>query len=305
MHNISVIIPTYNAQKYLPNLLENLSKQSLDFELIIIDSSSSDDTLKIAKSYTDRVFTIPKSEFDHGETRTKASKLANGDILIFLTQDALPVGSVELEKLIEPIINNRADAVYGRQLANANATIFARHLREYNYTDISYVREFKDAKKYGIKTAFFSDSFSAYKKETIESVGYFKEGTIVGEDMHLVARVLLNGGKVAYCANAVVYHSHNYTIREDFARYFDTGVFHTTESWLVDKFGKVEGEGKRYIKSEAKYIIEKRAYFKFIEFVVRNGAKFVGYKLGKNYKKLPKKLAKKLSMHKSWWDRWY
>jgi len=303
--DISVIIPTYNAQEYLPTLLDNLSKQTIDFELIIIDSSSSDNSLEIAKKYTKNIITIPQTEFDHGATRSKAAKIASGEIIIFLTQDALPVSSKELENLVQVLRDNpEVAAVYGRQLPSKNATLFGKHLREFNYSNKSHILEFKDREKLGIKTAFLSDSFSAYKKEALEAVGYFKAGTIVGEDMHIVARMLIAGYKKAYCANAKVYHSHNYTISQEFARYFDTGVFHTCESWLIEKFGKAEGEGKKYIKSEFNYLLQNRAYLQIPNFIVRNGAKLIGYKLGKNYKKLPKWLCKKLSMHKSWWDRW-
>ena len=134
--------------------------------------------------------------------------------------------------------------------------------------------------------------------------GWFKEGTIFGEDMHLVARMLINGGKVAYVADAMVYHSHDYTIAQDFSRYFDTGVFHRRENWLLERFGKAEGEGKRYLKSELRYLLERRAYLKLPEFFIRNGMKFLGYKLGRNYQRLPLALAIFLSMHKSWWKRW-
>ncbi len=298
---ISVIIPTYNAQKYLPKLFHALKSQTINFELIIIDSSSIDKTVEIAKEYANKIITIPKVEFDHGGTRTKAAKEANGDILIFLTQDALPITNDSLEKLIQPL-NSEVVASYGRQIPYSNATIFGRHLREFNYTNKSYIRSFKDAKEYGIKTAFLSDSFSAYRKEAIESVGYFKEGTIFGEDMHLAARLLLAGKSIAYCADALVYHSHNYTIKEEFSRYFDTGVFHTNEAWLIKEFGKAEGEGLRYIKSEFNYCLKNRAYHLIPNFLVRNFAKILGYKLGKNYKKMPRVLAKSLSMHKSWWD---
>ena len=304
--SISVIIPTYNAQKYLLNLLDRLSKQTIDFELIIIDSSSSDNTVNIAKKYTSKIITIPKIEFDHGATRSKALIEASGDIVVFLTQDALPTSNDAIEKLVNVLKQNKdVAAAYGRQIPHNNATLFGKHLREFNYKDCSYIRSFKDKKNFGIKTAFCSDSFAAYKKDAIRSVEFFKEGTIVGEDMHLVAKLLLRGYKKAYCANAVVYHSHNYTIWQDFKRYFDTGVFHVCEPWLIEKFGKAEGEGKKFIKSELNYLIRNKAYHKLPEFIIRNAFKFFGYKLGKNYKMLPKTLAKFLSMHKSWWDRWY
>jgi rhamnosyltransferase len=120
--SISVIIPTFNAQNYLPKLLNRLSSQSIDFELIIIDSSSSDNTIEIAKEFTSNIITIKKEHFDHGATRAKAAKVASGDIIIFLTQDALPLDNYSLETLIDVLIKNKdVAAVYGKQLPYKDA----------------------------------------------------------------------------------------------------------------------------------------------------------------------------------------
>ena len=301
---VSLIIPTYNGMHHLPKLFEILEQQTIPFELVVIDSSSTDGTSEYLKSRADKFITIKQSEFDHGGTRTIAAKAASGDILLFLTQDALPKDKYSFERLLDAFKDEEVVAVYGRQLAYPEASLFAQHLRAFNYPEKSYVRSFGDSKEYGLKTAFLSDSFSAYRKSAIERVGWFKEGTIFGEDMHLVARLLLAGGKVAYVADAIVYHSHNYTLLEDFKRYFDTGVFHAREPWLLEKFGKAEGEGKRYVESELKFLLSRGAMLRVPEFFLRNGMKLLGYKLGKNYEKLPRSLAVALSMHKSWWKKW-
>ncbi len=289
---------------YLPKLFKALKSQTISFELLVIDSSSSDGTAAFVQERANRVITIPQSEFDHGGTRTIAAKEASGEILIFLTQDALLVTDDALELLLNAFENEGVVAAYGRQLPYEGASLFAKHLRAFNYPKESYIRSYEDKKRYGLKTAFLSDSFSAYKKSAMAEAGWFKEGTIFGEDMHLVARMLINGGKVAYVADAMVYHSHDYTIVQDFSRYFDTGVFHSRENWLLERFGKAEGEGKRYLKSELRYLLENGAYLKLPEFFIRNGMKFLGYKLGRNYQRLPLALAIFLSMHKSWWKRW-
>ncbi len=301
---VSLIIPTYNAIHYLPKLFEILEQQTIPFELVVIDSSSTDGTREFLKSRADTFITIKQSEFDHGGTRTIAAKAASGDILLFLTQDALPKDKYSFERLLKAFDDEAVVAAYGRQLAYHDASLFAKHLRAFNYPEKSYVRSISDSKECGLKTAFFSDSFSAYRKSAIERVGWFKKGVIVGEDMHLVARLLLAGGKVAYVADAMVYHSHNYTILEDLQRYFDTGVFHAREPWLLEKFGKADGEGKRYVVSELKFLLSRGAILRVPEFLLRNGMKLLGYKLGKNYKKLPRSLVEALSMHKSWWKRW-
>jgi rhamnosyltransferase len=161
---ITVIIPTYNAASYLDVLLAKLKEQTISFELIIIHSSSQDDTVKIAKQYTKNILTIPTDQFDHGGTRTKAAKTAQGDIIVFLTQDALPYSNDTIESLIDIFKTPSVAATYGRQLAYEKTSIFGKHLRHFNYPINSSTRTLNDTNKYGIKTAFLSDSFAAYRK---------------------------------------------------------------------------------------------------------------------------------------------
>ena len=304
LKSISIIIPTYNAQNYLIKLLDKIKSQSLtDYELIIIDSSSSDETFKIAKNYTDNVIVIPQNEFDHGGTRAKAAELAQGDILVFLTQDALPYDEDTLKNIIKVFEDENIAAAYGKQLAYADTNLFGKHLRAFNYSDQSYVRKLEDKNIFGIKTAQLSNSFAAYKKDVLMRTGNFKDGLILGEDVYTGAKILDAGYALAYVAEAKVYHSHSYTIVQEFKRYFDIGVFHKCESWILDEYGKAEGEGSKYVKSELKYLIEQHAYHLLPEFFVRNGMKYLGYKLGQNYEKLPKKLVEKFSMHHRWWKK--
>jgi len=301
--HISIIIPTYNAEKYLPTLLKQLKHQTVSFELIIIDSSSLDQTIKIAKSYTEKVVVIPQTEFDHGGTRAKAAKMATGDILVFLTQDALPTNGNSIEKLVKVFENPKVSAAYARQISYPKTNLFGKHLRIFNYGQDSYIRSRQDIDKFGLKTAFLSDSFAAYRKSVLEEIGWFKNGLILGEDTYVGAKMLLADYSLAYVSEAEVYHSHSYTIYEEFKRYFDTGVFHKTEAWILKKFGKAEGEGIRYIKSEWNYLLKNRAWYLIPEFCLRNTMKYFGYFLGKHYRIIPKWLIKKISMHKQWWDK--
>lgn len=304
MLNTSVIIPTYNAQKFLPKLLESIKSQSLQpSEIIIIDSSSKDKTVELARQYTDNVIVIPQSEFDHGGTRAKAAQIASGEILIFLTQDALPYDEFTIENIVKVFEDETVGAAYGRQLSYEYTNLFGKHLREFNYPDSLHVRGKSDIDSYGLKTAFLSDSFAAYRKTVLESIGLFKDGLILGEDTYAGAKMILSDYKLAYVADAKVYHSHSYTVMQEFKRYFDIGVFHKCEDWILQKFGKAEGEGLKYIKSEVNYLHKKGAWHLFPEFFVRNGMKYLGYKLGQKYEKLPKWMIKKMSMHHRWWDK--
>ncbi|MGJ0300966.1 glycosyltransferase family 2 protein [Aliarcobacter cryaerophilus] len=301
---ISIIIPTYNAESYLPPLLENIKNQSIkEYELIIIDSSSKDKTVEIAKKFTENVIVIPQNEFDHGGTRAKAAQIAKGEIVVFLTQDALPYDDYAIENIIKVFEDEKVGAAYGKQLSYEDTNLFGKHLREFNYGDIALIRTKDDIKKYGIKTAQLSNSFAAYRKSVLMETGNFKDGLILGEDVYTGAKMILAGYSLVYISEAKVYHSHSYTVWEEFKRYFDIGVFHKCESWILESFGKAEGEGMKYIKSEVKYLLENRAWYLLPEWFVRNGMKYLGYKLGQKYEKLPMWMIKKFSMHHRWWDK--
>ena len=302
---VSLIIPTLNAGRSIEKLFEALEGQTeRPEEIIVIDSASVDNTFKIAQSRGARTISVARDSFDHGGTRTFAGKSARGDILIYMTQDTLPANEYSLENLIKPFSeDNKTGAVYGRQLPIHEASIFGAHLRYFNYPESSYVRSFDDRDVFGIKTAFLSNSFAAYRRDVLEDIGWFKEDLISTEDTYAGAKMLIAGYKIAYAADALVYHSHNYTMTEEFKRYFDIGVFHRTHKWILDTFGKAEGEGIKYIKSEFAFIIKHNKYYLIPEFIVRNILKYVGYKLGQIYGILPFSLIRRFSMHRGWWKK--
>ncbi len=193
--------------------------------------------------------------------------------------------------------------MYGRQIPYDDASLFGKHLRYFNYPDTSYVRTLQDKDKYGIKTAFLSDSFASYRKSALHKIDYFKDGLIVGEDTYAGAKMLMKNFSLGYCAEAKVYHSHSYTVVEEFKRYFDIGVFHKNEHWILETFGKAEGEGGKYVKSEFQYLLTQHVYWKIPAFFIRNGMKYLGYKLGYHYQSLPSFLIRRFSMHKLWWQK--
>lgn len=303
--NISLIIPTYNASPYLPSLLGKLAAQTIkDFELIIIDSSSTDNTLETAEFFHAKTFTIPKEDFDHGGTRNAGAKKARGDILVFMTQDAVPADEYSLENLVEPLSsNNEIAAVFGRQLPNPDASPIASHLRLFNYPETSYVRCLADRSIYGIRTIFLSNSFSAYRKSALDKIGGFREHLIFGEDTHAAAQLLTAEYRVAYAADAAVYHSHDYTPVQEFRRYFDVGVFHSAEDRLIKEFGRATGEGIRYIQSGISYLIKHKKSVIIPSFIFRNVLKYLGYNLGSRFDKIPRTLAARCSMNRNWWKK--
>jgi rhamnosyltransferase len=163
------------------------------------------------------------------------------------------------------------------------------------------VKSIADVPKFGIKTAFMSNSFAAYRRDALEKVGGFPEHVIFAEDMYATAKMLLMGWRVVYAGNAKCRHSHNYTIVEEFERYFDMGVFHAREPWIRQHFGGAGGEGMRFVKSELHFLGLRRLHV-WPSAILRNAVKLLGYKLGQQDAKLPIGLKRKLGMYKRYWD---
>jgi rhamnosyltransferase len=162
------------------------------------------------------------------------------------------------------------------------------------------VRSLASRAQLGIKAVFLSNSLAAYRRSALMCVGGFPTNVIFGEDMLTAARLLLAGYKVAYVAEACVYHSHSYTMVQEFKRYFDIGVLHCREPWLLDEFGQATGEGKRFVLSELRYLQEQDAW-QIPSALVRTGIKFLGYRLGRMEARFTPNIKRQLSMHPRFW----
>lgn len=299
---IACIVPTYNGRNDLVRLLDSLEQQTAQFDLFVVDSSSKDGTQELAKARVRNVMTIPSSQFNHGGTRQLlVSQNSSYDVYVFLTQDAYLEDSKAIERLVAPFSNERVGAVCGRQLPHHGATPLAQHARQFNYPETTQVKSFEDAPVLGLKTAFMSNSFAAYRGKVLLEVGGFPEHVIFAEDMYVAAKMLLSGWTVVYAGGAACRHSHNYTLAEEFRRYFDMGVFHAREPWIRHEFGGAGGEGLRYVKSELKYLGLSRLYI-WPSAIVRNAFKLLAYKLGQNERRISISLKKKLGMYKGYWD---
>lgn len=299
----TLLTPTLNAAPLWQNWIEAYQKQTLKAnKVIVIDSSSTDQTVSLAEQAGFFVHKIAKSDFNHGGTRNLAVKFVDveSEILVFMTQDALLADEFALENLLKPFSDPKVAAVCGRQLPHKEATPLAAHARLFNYPAESQLKSVGDIEWLGIKTVFMSNSFAAYRKSVFEELGGFPDNTILAEDMSLTAKMVLAGYKVAYCAEAQVHHSHNYTLKQEFQRYFDTGVFQAKEPWIQKKFGKASGEGKRFVLSELRYLSQNAPLWIPIA-LCSTLCKFIGFKMGTAWNKLPKSWLPKLSMHSNYW----
>lgn len=245
---------------------------------------------------------IDVKTFNHGGTRQMgADMFPDKDIYIFLTQDAILANEKSIENIVKVFDNFNIGCAYGRQLPHKDANLFSSYARLFNYKDKSYIYSINDKEKYGIKTAFNSNSFAAYRRKALNEIGGFPIDTILSEDMYVAAKMLLNKWSVAYCSDAMVYHSHNYTIWQEFKCYFDIGVFYSRESWIKDTFGGAEGEGKKYIISEFKYLIKRNIVLIF-PMIIRDIMKFFGFRLGMKERFINKHIKRKISMTKNFWN---
>lgn len=300
---ISLIIPTRNGAVTLRELFAVLALQTAQpDEILVVDSSSEDQTVEIAKKAGAVVTIIAQNDFDHGGTRTAMAQVAKGDLLIFLTQDAIPATRDALEKLLQPFTEESDIAVcYGRQLPQKDASWAAASLRAFNYPPQPSQRGFDDREQYGLKTIFASNSFAAYRKAALVEIGYFKNGLIFGEDTCTVGRLLERGYRIAYTSEAKVYHSHNYTLLEEFRRSFDIGVLHTSERWLLDTYGSAEGVGLKFTYAQVFTLIRQKEISLILDVLLRTLSKYSGYRLGRLFRVIPKNCIPHLSMHKTWW----
>ncbi|WP_447955912.1 glycosyltransferase family 2 protein [Vreelandella sp. EE7] len=297
-----ICIPTLNAGNAWHTWLEqSRSAVSGAQRTLIVDSSSSDETPTLAARFGWEVMSIAREEFDHGGTRQHALEyLDDCEIVVFLTQDAVVADPHAIAELVGAFDDARVGAAFGRQLPHPGATPLARHARLFNYPARSYQVSQADIARMGIKTAFLSNSFAAYRREALLASGGFATNTILSEDMLAGANLLKQGWTLAYCANARVHHSHNYSLKEEFQRYFDIGVFHYEQGWLLAWLGRAEGEGARFVRSETRYLL-RHAPWRLPEAALRTCLKYSGYQLGLHHLRLTWRLKRRLSMNKGFW----
>jgi rhamnosyltransferase len=305
MAQIGLIVPTLNAGSLWQSWLAAFDRQTRKPDrLLVIDSSSSDNTVARARSHGFEVQVIAKADFNHGGTRQFGIGLMpEAEVIVFLTQDALLADPDAIERLLDAFADERVGAAYGRQLPHRDARPIGAHARLFNYPPVSQVRTLDDRSRLGIKTAFISNSFAAYRRNALLEVGGFPTDTVMNEDTFVAGKMLLSGWKIAYRADARVHHSHDYAYADEFKRYFDIGVFHARTPWLQQTFGKAAGEGRRFVISELRYLA-KNAPWLMPSALLRTGLKWLGFKMGSSlHRRLPLFLNRRLSLHKAYWRR--
>lgn len=290
---VSVIIPTLNAGEGINSLLTSIKNQTVQCEVVIIDSSSLDSTVEVARSYGAMVISIEKTDFNHGGTRNHAVQSSHGDILIFFTQDAVLYNEHCIEDLIKPLKKDEVAASYGKHIPTEKASPTEKFARLFNYPDKSIIKGREQIPEMGIKTFFFSNVFSAIRRKEFEEMGGFPENVIMFEDMLFAAKLIEGGYKIAYVPEAKVIHSHGNSLVQQLQRYYQAGVSFKENPWFMNYTGSNK-EGIAFLREEIKFLFKKKEYMWIPYAILEAMFKYMGYKMGLHYDKLPRFLNKRM-----------
>ena len=310
MKTVDVIIPTYKPDKKLIQLLEWLSKQTVPVQKIILVNTEEKylNRLVYGTDFNEKyknvsVYHHSKREFDHGNTRNKGVKLSESDVFVMMTQDAVPKDDTLIENLLKALEPEQVAVAYARQLPEENCREIEKFTRSFNYPDNSMVKSKEDLAKLGIKTYFCSNVCAAYKRADFLELGGFIKHTIFNEDMLFAYKVIQADKKIAYAADALVVHSHNYSAKAQLKRNFDLGV---SQADHPEVFANVpsESEGIKLVKKTICHLVKQRKILQIPLLFIHSACKLIGYRLGKMYRKLPKKLVLKLTLNKEYWRQY-
>ncbi len=305
--SITVIIPTYRPDARLPELVRRLAVQTRKPEEILIVNTLSDTGEKYLKKAatadgTVRIIHIPKAEFDHGGTRDMAAQMVSSPLMCFMTMDAVPADRHLLEELAGAFEEPGTACAYARQLPAEDAGLIEKYTRSFSYPARSRRKGKEDLEELGVRTFFCSNVCAMYRRDLYMELGGFPVRAIFNEDMIYAGRAVLAGYHVAYRAEARVVHSHNYTGAVQFHRNFDLGVSQADHPEIFD-LAASESTGIRLVRETAAFLLRRGRPDLVLKLVWQSGCKYLGYRLGKSYRKLPRSVIRRCTMNPSYWDK--
>lgn len=307
-YTVDVILLTYKPKKQVMRLIESLETQTYPINKLILMNTEEKyfeelfyGTRFLEQYKNIEVHHISAKEFDHGGTRKKAVKYSNADIFVCMTHDAVPADEFLIERLVHALTQTKdAAAAYARQLPQADCREMEKYTRSFNYPEESMVKSQADTERLGIKTYFCSNVCAAYHRNIFDTMGGFVKKAIFNEDMIYAGHAVQKGYKIVYAADAVVYHSHNYSCVQQFQRNFDLGV---SQADHPEIFGAVssQSEGIRLVKKTMKHLAEIKQKRQIPYLILSSGCKYIGYQLGIHYKSLSYGMRLRCSSNKQYW----
>lgn len=297
----SIIVLTKNGDKYLASVLEGLYRQrTIDAaEVILIDSGSVDRTLEIASAYPVRLTRIPPEEFGHGRTRNLGARIARGRFLVYLPQDATPVGSDWLVSLLAPFEDPAIAGVYCRQVPRAGASAMEQFFLRETYPTRYEVRALGKQDQVSLARCFFSTVGGAIRASVWKEHS-FDESVIMSEDQAWAKDVMLAGHAIAYQPAAQLLHSHHYGIADVFRRNFDSGF--SIQQIFSGRTGISLAQGASRLALETVYVLRAGSLRDIARFPFYEVARHIGFWLGMHAGMLPNRLRKAFSHLGYFWD---
>jgi len=298
--SVGVAVITYRAVSLLPKCLPPLLASALRPKLLVVNSSSNDGTVELAEQMGAGVLVVPRHQFNHGTTREIARRALGTDIVVMMTPDATPLGTDLLSNLVRPIVDGQASVAYARQVPRECADFFEAFPRHFNYPNRSELRSIDDATTLGPQTFFCSNVCAAWSNAALDSIGGFVPALSL-EDTIAVMKLLGAGHKIAYCADAVVEHSHDYNLAQEFKRQFDTGYVRAEHRHILLSHGGDETRGAGYASQMLLHLIRRRPHA--IPYALANiVCKYLGYRLGFHGHRLPLWLIRRVSGQDFYWQ---
>ncbi len=303
---ISIVIPVRNGGTDLARCLDAIAAQRVEDEVetVVIDSSSTDGSAELARSRSARVEVIAQAEFSHGSARNLGAELARGEVLVFTSQDAYPVDDRWLATLCRPLTENPSvAAVYGRQLPHDDARPPERYFLDFLYGPAARTQTAAAASELSLEATLFSNVNSAVRRCVWDGLR-FADDIIMSEDQEWSARALLAGWTILYEPRAAVRHSHVYTVRSAFTRFFDSGVSaeRTYLAGARPSARVLRRAALRYGVGEVEWLWRtgQRRWIPYT--AVYETAKFLGLQLGARHRRLPIWLKQRISAYPQYWE---
>lgn len=232
---ISVLLPVWNGRRHLERLLPRLEAQVVEggMEVLVTDSTSTDGSAELLAEHGVPFETIPQPEFRHGRTRNELAARAKGELLVFLSQDALPEGPDFLANLVAAFDDERVAGAYGRILPPAEQDpLTARTVL--HQPEASGEAETRDLDEKGpvwdlppaerARWLHFNNVASAIRASVFHELPF--PDVPFGEDFAWAARALSAGHRIRFVPGAVVHHAHRYSASDAFERNRIDAAFH-------------------------------------------------------------------------------
>lgn len=302
MIKVSIIIPTKNGGDIYKQVLDKVLSQELssNFEVIIVDSGSKDETVtytreKLQTHQNIVLKEIQPSEFGHGKTRNLGASIAQGEFLVFITQDALPYDNIWLREIIKPFeISKGIVGVFSKHLPYEDCDIFEKHNLHTHFNNFgqgTVIYKMDDKERYEKEEGyrhllcFYSDNSSAMRKSIWQKIPY--DDVDFAEDQLWAKKIIELGYSKAYTSEAIVYHSHNYSFREMMMRSYDDhkGLFEIYEYIPIKSIFLLPAHIIKHSINDYKYLksltiprVEKKKWMIFS--IKKNICKYIGSYFG-------------------------